>query len=77
MLILIPVILILAFVTIFSLENALPITVSFFFWKFNSSLAAVIFFSVLVGMLIMFLIFLWLRIRSSLRERMKSPEVIP
>ncbi len=43
---------IVALVTIFSVQNASPIVVSFLFWQFEASLAIVIFLSVLSGILI-------------------------
>ncbi len=46
------VILILALVAVFSVQNAAPVVVSFLSWRFESSLAIVIVLSVLSGMLI-------------------------
>ena len=50
--ILIVVIIILLLVTIFSVQNAAPVAISFFFWKFAASLAIVVFLSVLIGVII-------------------------
>jgi uncharacterized integral membrane protein len=50
--ILIIVIIILLLVTIFSVQNAAPVAISFFFWKFTGSLAIVVFLSVLIGIII-------------------------
>jgi uncharacterized integral membrane protein len=36
-------------VTVFSLQNAIPVAISFFFWKFEASLAIVLFLSFLAG----------------------------
>jgi uncharacterized integral membrane protein len=36
-------------VTVFSLQNATPVAISFFFWKFEASLAIVLFLSFLAG----------------------------
>jgi putative membrane protein len=36
---------------IFSVQNAVPVTISFFFWRFDASLAIVIFLSVLTGLI--------------------------
>ncbi|OPY78565.1 MAG: hypothetical protein A4E64_00838 [Syntrophorhabdus sp. PtaU1.Bin058] len=49
---LILVIILLAIVTIFSVQNAAPVTISFIFWRFEASLAIVIFLSVLLGIII-------------------------
>ncbi len=40
------------FVTIFSVQNASPVAISFFFWKFEASLAIIIFFCLLCGIII-------------------------
>ena len=39
-------------VALFSVQNAIPVTITFLFWKFEASLAIVIFLSVLLGVLI-------------------------
>lgn len=38
-------------VAIFSVQNAAPVAITFFFWRFEASLAIVIFLSVLIGIL--------------------------
>ena len=45
------IIILLAIVTIFSVQNAAIVTISFIFWKFEASLAIVIFLSVLLGVI--------------------------
>ncbi|MCX5806008.1 MAG: lipopolysaccharide assembly protein LapA domain-containing protein [Proteobacteria bacterium] len=52
MMISIVVIIILLLVTIFSIQNAAPVAVSFIFWKFEASLAIIVFLSVLIGFII-------------------------
>jgi uncharacterized integral membrane protein len=54
---------IIAVVAVFSAQNALPVSIIFFFWKFQASLAIVIFLSALTGVVIALIVFLWLRIR--------------
>lgn len=46
------VLLIVAVVTIFSVQNAIPVEISFFFWKFKASLAIVFFLTALAGVVI-------------------------
>jgi uncharacterized integral membrane protein len=46
------IIIIIAFVTVFSVQNAAPVVLSFLFWKFQASLAIVIFLSLLSGAII-------------------------
>jgi putative membrane protein len=52
MITLIIVLIIIAVVTVFSVQNAIPVVISFFLWKFEASLAIVLFLSVLVGVVI-------------------------
>ena len=42
---------VLLLVAVFSVQNAMPVAINFFFWKFEASLAIVIFLSVLCGMI--------------------------
>ena len=42
-------------VTVFSVQNAEPVVISFLFWKFKASLAIVLFLSVLIGVIIGFI----------------------
>ena len=52
MITLIIVLIIIAVVTVFSVQNAIPVVISFLFWKFEASLAIVLFLSVLAGVVI-------------------------
>ncbi len=52
-------------VAVFSAQNALPVSIVFLFWKFQASLAIVIFLSVLTGIVVASIVFLWLRIRRT------------
>lgn len=49
---LIVVLIIVAVVAVFSVQNAVPVVISFLFWKFEASLAIVLFLSVLAGVII-------------------------
>ena len=55
MITLITVLIVLAVVTVFSVQNAIPVVISFLFWKFEASLAIVLFLSVLAGVFIGFI----------------------
>ncbi len=69
MVILVIVIVVLAIVAIFSIQNALPVTVALLFWKFSASLAIVVFISLLIGAVIMLLLVLWwARYRKSAKK---------
>jgi len=55
MITLIIVLIIIMVVTVFAVQNAIPVAISFLFWKFEASLAIVIFLSVLAGVVIGFI----------------------
>jgi uncharacterized integral membrane protein len=57
MVILVFAVLIIAGVTIFSVQNASPVAVTFLFWNFQASLAIVIFLSTLIGVIIGAIVF--------------------
>ena len=59
---------IIAIVTIFSVQNASPVAVSFLFWKFEASLAILVYLLVLLGVVTGMIITTWLRLRASLKE---------
>jgi len=52
MITLIIVLIIITVVTVFSVQNAISVVISFLFWKFEASLAIVLFLSVLAGVVI-------------------------
>jgi uncharacterized integral membrane protein len=45
-------VLIISLVTVFSVQNAAPVVLSFLFWRFEASLAIVVFLSLLSGIII-------------------------
>jgi uncharacterized integral membrane protein len=59
----------LAVIILFSIQNAAPVTVWFYNWKFDASLAIVVFLSAIAGMLIEGLIVGSLRLRKTVRAR--------
>ncbi|HMK49494.1 MAG TPA: LapA family protein [Thermodesulfovibrionales bacterium] len=60
-------------VAVFSVQNAMPVAVTFFFWKLEASLAIVIFLSALCGALIGGIVATLLRMKAAVR---KPPEDI-
>ncbi len=46
------VVILISLVTLFSVQNAAPVVLSFVFWRFEASLAIVIFLSLLSGVII-------------------------
>ncbi len=57
-----------AIVAIFSVQNAMPVAITFLFWKFEASLAIVIFLSVLSGMIIGAVIVSLMRMSPSIKK---------
>jgi uncharacterized integral membrane protein len=55
--------------TFFSIQNSVPVTVWFYNWKFEASLAIVVFLSILTGMGVTCLILVFLRAERSFRRR--------
>jgi uncharacterized integral membrane protein len=64
------VLIIIAVVAVFSVQNAVPISVTFLSWHFDASLAVVILLSVLVGMVIGMIVVtaIWLQ-RASMKRK--------
>lgn len=62
--ILIVVLVVLAVVVFFSIQNAKPVAVIFFFWTFEASLAMVILASVVAGALMTFIVAVWRNINK-------------
>ncbi len=66
----------LAAVTVFSVQNAMPVAITFFFWKFEASLAIVIFLSFLSGCVLTGLVVMLRRLRRPTNKaREKGPDV--
>lgn len=60
---------IVALVTIFLVQNASPVAVSFLFWRFDASLAIVIFLSVLSGILFAAIFLLSGKVRRTVKRQ--------
>lgn len=58
-------------VALFSVQNASPVTVSFLVWRFESSLAVILFLAVLIGAIIGALIVYTQRLMKSVRGKQK------
>jgi uncharacterized integral membrane protein len=65
------VLIIISVVTIFSIQNAAPITVSFLFWSFKASQAIIIFLSMLAGILVTSVILFSRNIKRSMKKQNK------
>ncbi|MEJ2683812.1 MAG: LapA family protein [Candidatus Sulfobium sp.] len=67
-----------ALVTVFSVQNASPVIITFIYWKFEASLAIVVFLSALAGVLIAMIGMASRRLRRSRKQGKKEgkpPEV--
>ncbi len=62
----------LGIVILFSVQNAGPVTVWFYNWRFDASLAIVVFLSALAGMVIETLFIVSLRLRRSIRGKARK-----
>lgn len=74
MVMLVLIVLIVAVATVFSVQNAVPVTLSFLVWRFSASLAVVVFLSVLTGMVIAALFSLSMRVKKSLPGKGRRPQ---
>jgi uncharacterized integral membrane protein len=64
---------VLTLVAIFSMQNATPVAITFLFWRFEASLAIVIFLSVISGMIAGAIIISLLRLKPSSKNITKNP----
>lgn len=62
---------ILAVIIIFSVQNAMPVTVSFLKWDFQASLAIVIFLAILSGSVITLILIYSSKLKNYLRKQGK------
>jgi uncharacterized integral membrane protein len=61
-------------ISVFSVQNAVPVIISFFFWRFEASLAIVIFLSAVTGLIMGMIIGLLVRKKPSAKNEMSSLE---
>ena len=60
-------------VAIFSVQNAVPVAITFLFWRFEASLAIVIFLTLLCGMIAGGIIVSLMRLRPSNKKEFHKP----
>ena len=65
MIILIFALIIVTLIVIFSVQNAVPVTISFLAWQFNASLAIVVFLSLICGIIVMALFSSFMHLKRS------------
>ncbi len=61
-------------VVLFSVQNAAPVTVWFYNWRFDASLAIVVYLSVVAGIVIETLFLVSLRLRRTVKRRAQRPD---
>jgi uncharacterized integral membrane protein len=62
-------------VSIFSVQNAIPVTITFLFWKFEASLAIVIFLCAVLGMIAGAIIVSLMRAKAPARKVTNDKQV--
>ncbi len=68
------IIIIVAVVAVFSIQNATPVSVTFMSWHFDASLAIIILLSVLTGFIIGMIVLLSIRFVRSAKRKGKQPQ---
>jgi uncharacterized integral membrane protein len=56
-------------VVVFSVQNASPVAIEFFFWRFEASLAIILFLTVITGMIAGALIVALLKMKPSQKKK--------
>lgn len=69
MVIIIILLILVGIVAVFSVQNASPVAITFFFWKFEASLAIILFLTVIVGMVAGVLIVTLLKMKPSQKKK--------
>jgi uncharacterized integral membrane protein len=67
------VVLVIAVVAAFSVQNATPVAISFLVWRFDASLALIVLLSFLTGMIVGMAVLSWTRIRRAAKKK-SEPE---
>jgi uncharacterized integral membrane protein len=63
-------------VALFSVQNASPVAISFLFWRFEASLAIVIFLSALAGVLVTVIIYSSRAVKKALSAKKATAEIV-
>ena len=63
------VVIIAVIVTLFSVQNAMPVSISFLAWQFDASLAIIALLFFLAGMVTGTVMLFWIRVRRNVRKR--------
>ena len=71
------VVIVIAGVAAFSVQNATPVAISFLVWRFDASLAVIVLLSFLTGMIVGMAVLSWTRIRRSVKKKNKPEAELP
>jgi uncharacterized integral membrane protein len=71
------VVIVIAGVAVFSVQNATPVAISFLVWRFDASLAVIVLLSFLTGMIVGMAVLSWTRIRRSVKKKNKPEAELP
>ncbi|MFZ5908103.1 MAG: lipopolysaccharide assembly protein LapA domain-containing protein [Nitrospirota bacterium] len=64
-------------VAIFSVQNAVPVFITFFFWKFEASLAIIVFLSAICGLIAGVIMAMLIRTKSKGQKEEKGQVHLP
>ncbi len=70
-------VIVIVIVTIFSVQNAMPVAISFLGWQFNASLALIALLFFLAGMIAGMGVLFWTRMRGAARKRSELDQKRP
>ncbi len=70
------VVLVIAAIVIFSVQNAATVSVAFLGWKLGASLAVIVFLAFVIGIVVAALFSLAFRLRSGARQRAQKAELL-
>ena len=68
-------VLVIAAVVIFSVQNAVPVSVAFLLWKFGASLAVIVFLAFVIGIVVAALFSLALRLKNAAGRRAQKAKL--
>lgn len=66
------VVIVIAVVASFSIQNAAPVSISFLFWHFEASLAIIVMLSLLMGMIVGMIVLSWTRMRLAAKKKKEA-----
>ena len=67
-------VIVMAAVVIFSVQNAAPVSVAFLTWKFDASLAVIVFLTFVIGIVVTVLFGLAIRLKNAARRKAQKAE---